>query len=184
MLLLGVLAAQAEAAAPAGDYDLLQTEILTGTASSVTFSSLNSTYGTDYQHLQLRVVQLLNYGSARVTAIRLNSDTGSNYSLHGLFGNGSAVSSYGYSSLTYMDYGLDLGTGSSWTASVIDLLDPFETTKSTTMRSLSGVASSDIRLASGAWHNTAAVTDISFVSPAGGSFNIGSRFSLYGLKAA
>jgi hypothetical protein len=40
MLLLGVLAAQAEAAAPAaaGSYDLLETEILTGTQASVTFT--------------------------------------------------------------------------------------------------------------------------------------------------
>ena len=75
MLLLGVLAAQAEAAAPAGvaAYDLLETEILTGSQASVTFSSLGD-YASDYQHLQVR-------GAIMTTAdtrfwMNLNSDTG------------------------------------------------------------------------------------------------------------
>ena len=72
------------------DYDLLETEILTGTQSSVTFSSLNSTYGADYQHLQARCVWS---GGGVVSSLRieLNGDTGSNYSLHVLYGNGSSV---------------------------------------------------------------------------------------------
>jgi hypothetical protein len=78
MLLLGVLAAQAEAAAPAaaGSYDLLETEILTGTQASVTFSSLNSTYGADYQHLQLRIVTRDNRGISGTNNIRLQVNSG------------------------------------------------------------------------------------------------------------
>jgi hypothetical protein len=75
---LGILAAQISVAA--GSYDLLETEILTGSQTSVTFSSLNSTYGADYQHLQARCV-FSGGGVVSSLRIQLNGDTGSNYSI-------------------------------------------------------------------------------------------------------
>ena len=190
MLLLGVLAAQAEAAAPAGGpaYDLLETEILTGSQASVTFSSLNSTYGADYQHLQIRWTgrsQVASNGDAG--RMRINSDTGSNYYAHYLQGTGSAVQS-GAASGDKMENVFAVNGNndgaSRYAAGVIDILDPFETTKNTTVRSFSGIEGNEdrVRLASGLWINTAAVTTIE-VYPANG-WVTGCRFSLYGLKAS
>jgi hypothetical protein len=74
-------------------------------------------------------------------------------------------------------------------AFVLDLLDPFETTKFTTSRCLSGQAnSSDLRIgfASGSWRNTDSATSlILYTDDSGGFYNFvaGSRFSLYGIKA-
>ena len=186
MLLLGVLAAQAEGAvAAAGSYDLLETEILTGTQSSVTFSSLGD-YASDYQHLQLRYVIRTNRSGANNDVIRveLNSDSGSSYRWHQLAGNGSSVSSSASGADTAMWASYvstqDHATG-VFGAGVIDLLDPFETNKNTTIRTLGGTtgAITQINLTSGAWFNTAAVTAIKLFQY-GSTMDTNSRISLYG----
>ena len=190
-LIMGILA-QGEAAAPAaaGSYDLLETEILTGTQASVTFSSLNSTYGADYQHLQLRYVIRTNRSGADNDVIRveLNSDSGSSYRWHQLAGNGASVSSSASGADTAMWASYvstqDHATG-VFGAGVIDLLDPFETNKNTTIRTLGGTtgAITQINLTSGAWFNTAAVTTIKLFQY-GSTMDTNSRLSLYGLKAS
>jgi hypothetical protein len=188
---MGILAQAAAAPGPtpsAGAYDLLETEILTGTAASVTFSSLNSTYGADYQHLQIR-------WTARTTStadfddqinLTFNSDTGSNYARHWLRGTGSSVTSNAGSSQSAAWGGWAssaLDTANKFGAGVMDILDPFETTKYTTARVLTGGAAFGVGLLSGLWMNTAALTDITFDGNAG-NFVAGCRFSLYGLRKA
>lgn len=192
MLLLGVLAAQAEAApAAAGSYDLLETEILTGSQASVTFSSLNSTYGSTYQHLQIRFTSRITetVGGAGTFYVNVNGDTGSNYARHNLRGDGSSVASYALSSSSTPDIGYTAGAESAanvFSAGVIDILDPFETTKYTTMRSSSGLVSGykEVWLGSVLWMNTAALTSISLETFGVWNFVADSRFSLYGWKAA
>ena len=190
MLLLGVVQAQA-AGAPAGgpSYDLLATEILTSATSSVTFSSLGDYAGT-YQHLQVRVAVRCDRGSATGgLGMRLNGDTGSNYSDHELYGTGSTVASGGDANSARMALGLVAGstnTSNLFSGIVIDLLDPFETTKYPTTRGLSGLSGSTSRISlqSGSWRNTNAVTSIELFEPFGASdFIAGSRFSLYGLRS-
>jgi len=183
MLLLGVLAAQAEGAAPAGAgaYDLLETEILTGSQASVTFSSLNSTYGADYQHLQIRGVVCQTGGLGASNAeVKLNSNSLTEG--HFLRGFAGSVSSVNYASNAYF-YINGTDASNEYSAFVMDFLDPFETTKNTTVRWLTGGAQStepQIQLGSGFWNNTAAITSIELVR----SWDTGSRFSLYGLKGA
>lgn len=187
-LIMGILA-QGVAAPPAaaGTYDLLETEILTGSQASVTFSSLNSTYGSTYQHLQIRATA--RYGTAGSfydnMRMQLNADTGSNYAWHRLRGTPSGVSSTNSTSTTHIICG-NYSTSSSTAPSIIDILDPFETTKNTTIRGLAGAAESTdwiIQLNSGVWLNTNALTEIKLFT-ASGDFQSNSRFSLYGLKAA
>ena len=192
MLLLGVLAAQAEAAAPpagAGAYDLLETEILTGTQASVTFSSLNSTYGSTYQHLQIRMT---GRGTANDTDsylyITLNGDTGANYKAHQLWAHGTGgvdANAFIYGGLGLIIAGITANnaTADAFGANVIDFLDAFETTKNKTVRSFGGEHGgyNKVGLESFAWFNTAALTSIK-VAPSAGSFVTGSRLSLYGLK--
>ena len=190
MLLLGVLAAQAEGAvAAAGSYDLLETEILTTTTASVTFSDLNSTYGADYQHLQIRFTGRSNKsGDNDNFQIRINGDSGSNYSAHRLQADGSSFTTSGYSNQTIM-YNAGVlpaatSTANAFAGAVVDILDPFETTKYTTARSFSGSTSKTlVALTSGLWMNTAAVTSIE-LDVLTGNWITGSRFSLYGLRSA
>ena len=189
MIPLGILAAAGGAVA-AGSYDLLETEILTGTQATVTFSSLG-TYAADYQHLQVRMVARSNRAdTGSYMYVQFNGDTGSNYNYHYLHGTGSAVNSgatfgvypSGIVDINFLPAATD--PSNSFGVGTLDILDPFETSKYTTARTLSGQTSNSSRigLTSGAWRNTASLTSITF-DDVFGSFVTGSRFSLYGLKA-
>lgn len=172
----GILASSGGGAA--GAYDLLETTLVTGTPSSVTFSNLN-TY-SQYKHLQIR--QVLQGADGTNYNIQFNSDTGSNYAFHFLYGTGSTVASSAATSQTYIrgrktnsSYGANV-----FSASIVDILDFNNTSKNTTTRHLDEGAGL-IWFGSGFWNNTAAVTSIT-ISPAAGTWNSGCRFSLYGVK--
>ena len=186
MLLLGVLQAQAAGQA-AGSFDLLETQVLASSAASVTFSSL-STYAADYQHLQIRMaVRTDRSDTSDYLRMRFNADTAANYASHELIGTGSSVASGASTSATSMIFGR---TGAASAASnifgaaVVDLLDAFNSSKNTTMRSLGGVATTQIRLDSGHWRNVAALTSVTVLPGEGSNLVTGSRFSIYGWKAA
>ena len=187
MLLLGVLAAQAEGAvAAAGSYDLLETEILTGSQASVTFSSLNSTYGANYQHLQIRMVARSSISDVHeLPKITFNSTDGNS---HYLLGNGSSVSSAYNGSVSLVGYATGATAASDiFTPTVIDILDPFNSTKNTTGRSLSGSVSNvsgELRLFFGSQLYNATTTISTLTISVANNFVAGSRFSLYGLKAS
>lgn len=171
-----------------GAFDLLESQVLSSSASSVTFSSL-SAYASTYQHLQIRAV----WRGARAEAdddllMRFNSDTGTNYSYHrvGTF-NASSVVSAATTSADKMFVSTGSGnssTANAFTGVVIDILDPFEITKFKTVRSLGGVASSInyLQLISSSWRNTAAVNSIQLYNYSNTAAL--SRFSLYGIKGS
>ena len=188
MLLLGVLQAQAAGGGAAGTFELIEQRVLTSAESSVTFSSL-STYAADYQHLQLRIAARSTLAANLVDLqLQFNADAGANYVYHQLYGNGSSVASEAYTGLNQTTGALipaASATANSFGASVIDILDAFETTKFKTIRGLSGYTANTnyVLLRSGLWRNTAATTDLS-VYAAGGNLAIGTRISLYGIKAA
>jgi hypothetical protein len=75
-------------------------------------------------------------------------------------------------------------TAGSFGGAVVDILDPFNTLKYTTVRFLDGQTGSfrRVSLNSGLWKNTDSITSITVVDLYG-SFVSGSRISLYGLKA-
>jgi hypothetical protein len=186
MLLLGVVQAQAAGDVSFGSYDLLATEILTTTATTITFSGL-STYAADYQHLQLRYIAR-GTTAQNAPVLRFNGVTSfSSYRGHLLQGDGSSVSS---AALQNSDrQGMQISTiakstdaANEFGGAVLDILDPFETTKNTTIRSLGGT-SYLLQFFSGVYLSTDALTSLtmSFFAEAG-TYGIGSRFSLYGLR--
>ena len=81
----------ANAPAAAGDYESISTVTVgAGGTSSISFSSIPSTY----KHLQIRFIGTCTVSGEYSQAVymRVNSDTGSNYSRHSLGGNGSTIS--------------------------------------------------------------------------------------------
>jgi hypothetical protein len=124
--------------------------------------------------------------------MQFNGDTGNNYTRHGLisynFGGTSAITSNAATSQSSLFITEAMPVASSTTDSfgtfVVDILDPFVTTKNTTIRSLAGMhaAWSSIELRSGAWLNTAAVTSLVLKPLIGSTLNANSRFSIYGIK--
>jgi len=181
LMLLGILNSQA-AGGGGGAFDLLETTTLTSTATSVTFSGLGAY--SDYKHLQIRAV----VRNTTEPYLRFNGDSGSNYKDHTLRGIGTSVQSTSLGSGTSIPISMnDSGGGSNqrYGAGVIDILDFSNSSKNTTTRALTGKVDPDvypaISLQSGAWFNTSAITSIVF---GGGTFQAGSRFSLYGIKGA
>lgn len=169
----------------------LETVRLGGTASSVEFTNL-ARY-SDFQHLQIRAVFRTNRSGYTATywGMRFNGDTGSNYSWHWLNGgySGSAVQSSGQANASAMRTCWAPGANASanlFASSITDILDPFDTTKNKTIRTLGGKTESEqmVLLSSGNWRSTTAVTSITIFDELSASFIAGSRFSLYGLKAS
>jgi hypothetical protein len=183
---LGILALSGVFAS--GAFDLLETTTLTTSASSVTFSGLGAY--SDYKHLQVRVIAGIDNTSTSLldSALQFNGDTGSNYSHHFLFGNGSAVSSSALTSQVRILLGNsaagDSPTSSLYAATVLDILDFSSNSKNTTTRAFSGGVSSekDVRLTSGLWQDTNPITSVLLSATAVGGYASGSRFSLYGVK--
>jgi hypothetical protein len=112
----------------------------------------------------------------------------SGYRWHFLEGNGSGVSSGSESStgMRLAQQPAANATANAFGSFVIDIPDAFETTKYKTFRSLSGMTSGSnfITLFSGFHETSAAMTEVSIYSQTGNNLATGSRFSLYGIKAA
>jgi len=176
-----------------GAYDLLQTEVLTSEQAEITFNSLNTYATAGYQHFQIRaMIRTTRNANNSNYYVRFNGDTGANYAQHYMRGNGSAMESANLQTSgtqgVYVYQGATSATSGTGTyaASVIDILDPFNTNKYTTIKVLTGFTGSISRvlLESGLWMNTNAITSITFDEYFGANFAEDTRISLYGLKAA
>jgi hypothetical protein len=168
-------------------YESIASFTLGSTTSTVTFSSIPSTF----KHLQIRYIARTNTGASNQDQVhaRFNSDTGSNYAVHRLIGDGSGVYASAATSQTYMNIGYAARNGETsnvFGVGVIDILDYTNTNKNTTTRTLTGEdanSGSDelIGLISNLWTNTSAVSQIDIFST-GASFLQYSSFALYGIK--
>jgi hypothetical protein len=174
---------------PSNEY-LIQSTLLESTTPSVTFDNLAQFAGV-YKHFQIVFAARSDRNqNADSSFIRFNGDSGSNYSWHSLrVADTSAVGSEGFASQTLMRSGRtssDTTTSSVFASSVIDILDPYSTTKNTTIKFFNGfmaATSNWVELGSGAWYNTNALTSITLDQVFGSNFVAGSRFSLYGVTA-
>ena len=154
-----------------------------GGASSITFSNIPQ----GYKHLQIRFIAR---GSAATNEVwaQFNSDTGSNYSTHQVYGSGAAAGASGTASTSYAKVGELSGTNASasiFGVSVIDILDYANTNKYKTTRALTGTdingSGGYIVFVSGNWNSTSPINSITLYYNTY-SFLQYSRFSLYGIK--
>ena len=166
------------------DEDILAEEVLTSSQASVTFSNLVASYGSTYQHLQIRAVAQHTTGGLDTDYMRINGVSTNSYSWHQLRGNGSTVSSIAGSTTDKMFVQFVGDDTNKFGVAIIDILDPFETTKYTTIRSFTGgeddAGGKLVGLLSGLYQATTAVDSIS-INASTGSLNTGSRFTLIGL---
>lgn len=167
---------------------LIQRVAGTGSAGTITFSNIPQTY----QHLQIRgIVRCDVATTATFGRMQINSDTGSNYAGHLLFGDGSAATATGSATQTYISSVARI-PGTSATSDVvgafiIDIHDYANTSKNKTIRTFNGVDSNTantnyrVQLSSGLWMSTSAITSISLYISSG-NFTTSSSFALYGFK--
>jgi len=178
---LGIYASQISGhLTPATSYDSIATATGSGNPSSITFSSIPSTY----KHLQIRAMAFSAGGNGcRMT---FNGDTSANYSEHSLDGNGASAAAYGNTNLSYIwSVGQYNGlTASNPSVSVIDILDYQNSNKYKTSRELDGQdnnGSGFVSLISGSWRSTSAITSITFTLNSG-TFGTNTHFALYGIR--
>jgi hypothetical protein len=166
-------------------FDTLGAVLLGSSSTGLTFSNIPQTY----THLQIRasVRTSRNDATTDVLTIQFNGVTTNSYSTHGLVGNRSSVTSYGYNPYPHPMY-LDgmpstTSTANIFGVGIIDILNYSNTSINTTVRAIGGTdfnGSGQVRFTSGVWNNTNAVTSIYFGSV--GSYLANSTFALYGIK--
>jgi hypothetical protein len=179
------------AAAAGGAFESIATVTAAGGETSLTFSSIPSTY----KHLQIRF-------SARSTRtnsspgsenlnLQFNGDTGANYALHFLRADGSSAFAGGQANASQININnAVIASGSSntlvYSPGIIDINDYSATTKNKTVAALGGYdfnGSGRVALSSGFRNSTSAITSITLQID-GQQFASGSVFSLYGIKGA
>ena len=168
------------------DYQSIATVTVgAGGSSSVTFSSIPSTF----THLQLRMMvrEAGTGANGSYVGMRFNSDSGNNYSMHRLLGDGSSASAAAYvtQNTNYLERVASASQGSNvFGVVVVDILDYANTNKYKTSRNLGGWDSNGsgwITLNSNLWQSTSAITQIDLGIDTG-NFQQYSSFALYGIK--
>ena len=172
----------------AGSFESIATvSVGAGGSSTISFTSIPSTYN----HLQIRAVARGNNGDVYDSAlIRVNSDSGSNYTFHQLAGDGSSASAGAvtpYSGFRAPEITGANATSGIFGAFVCDISDYTNTNKYKTARILGGDdrnGAGQIALTSGVWMNGNAITNITIIPVFGSLFAQNSHFALYGIKGA
>lgn len=166
-------------------YQLIASNTLSSTATSVTFSSIPGTY-TD---LVLRI-SARGSRSALVdnVVVRYNSDSSAIYSTTGMTGNGSAASSFRSSGNSSFTFNVSNGnTSTSSTFGSTEIYIPGYTGTSSkpigvfTLSENNG-SEAYIRANADLFRNTSAITSIAITPEIGPNWQIGSSFWLYGIK--
>jgi hypothetical protein len=163
-----------------------------GGSSTISFTSIPSTY----KHLQIRWIAQTNRGTFGFDDLKFNfnSDTGSNYTFHTVYGNGaSAVADNAINANAARMYN-GAGTqvsGAWWASGVADLLDYADTNKFKTMRTLvgcdlngnsPGTLHGRMDLFSNLYRSTTAISSITIASDTASTFQNYTQFALYGIK--
>lgn len=162
-----------------------------GGASSITFSSIPSTYS----HLQLRISSRSNGNDTENNAtMRFNGDSGNNYiSWNYVYGNGTSAFSNtgGQNTFIIADRNaMNLASANIYSPCIIDILDYTNTNKNKTVRRFSGVelnttnGASSVWLAGGLWMSTSVITSLTLTPSTSFSPNnyiVDSIFALYGV---
>lgn len=159
-----------------------------GGAANVEFTSIPSTY----THLQVRIIDrdTSAFNDSYGMYLKINSDTGSNYSTHYLLGTGSTALAGGSASQTPIVIAQTAGGGmlsNTFGVAILDFIDYKNTNKYKTIKSLSGYSTNstvtNTTLTSGLWMNTNAITTIT-LTPGAGNWAQYSSFALYGIKGS
>lgn len=159
----------------ASTYVPIATTTASGSVSTITFSSISSSY-TDL----ILVVQGTT-STADEWGLRVNSDTGTNYSTTWLQGNGSIAQSSRYSNKTFGLIGYMRNTISS---AIIQLQNYSNTTTYKTILSREADGTDGTWANVTLWRSTSAINSITLYALNNYNYSNSTTFTLYGIKAA
>ena len=155
-------------------YTPLATTTISGSPTSVTFSSISGSY-TD-----LVIVMGFSLSANDEIDITFNSDTGANYSRTYMEGNGTTTSSARGTNLNAIAI---LGRGNLMT-NIINIMNYANTTTYKTVLARFSSPSNIIGTEVGLWRDTSAITTIRLNLRTSQTYVAGSVITLYGIAAA
>ena len=160
----------------ASTYEKIATNTLGSATATITFSSISGSY-TDL--VLIASVKLTSSNTDRLI-LQFNGDTGSNYSITYLTGDGTTASSGRASSASEMNF-YNQST-SIFSTNIIQIINYSNSTTYKTAIGRTSTADISVFVTAGLWRNTASITQVDVKSP--NTFTTGSTFTLYGIKAA
>lgn len=170
---------------PAGTtYEPLVTTTISSNTTSITWSSISSAY-TD---LVIVASNVTSTAAGGTIYLQFNNDTGSNYSMVEMYGNGTSAASTRVSSTTVIpiNYFTTTGTTQTGQISIAHIMNYSNTTTNKTVLARGNNASDasypGTEAFVGLWRSTAAINRIDFSSNSK-TWNAGT-FTLYGIAAA
>ena len=160
---------------PTPTYTLIDSVTLASSASSVTFSSIDQSFGD-----VIVAVDIVTGGNSVFTRFRFNADAITEVEWVMMQGDGSSATTGAFGGTT------EFQTFSSTSSSILhtlQLMDYSATDKHTTGLYRGNAANSQVRASAVRWLNTAAITSLEIAS-ASNQFQAGSTFFLYGIAKA
>ena len=162
----------------ASTYTPIATQTVTGSSTvSVTFSSIPSTY-TD-----LIIVTQYKSVSNNYLQMRFNGDTASNYSRTELTGNGTSATSSRFSNEAYAYVSSLYAPTGEWETAISQINNYSNATTYKTMISRVNSPSVGVNATVNLWRSTSAINTV-LITAVGSGYDVGSTFTLYGIKAA
>ena len=159
-------------------YTLIDSVTLGSSASSVTFSSLN-TSASGYQDLVLVMNSKVTAGGDEVS-IRFNDSSTSDYYGVRMTGNGVSTSS-GTQSGTALQFNMTTITNSDQVLLTVDMMDFSQTNKQKSVLSRYNRSTGGVEVWAQRWSSLSAINSITVFC--GSAFAVGGTFFLYGIEA-
>lgn len=161
-------------------YEPIATTTLSGTSTTITFSSISSAY-TD-----LRIVFVGTANSSDDLRLKFNGDTGANYSRQDFFGDGTSAISAGASNSTSFGIAVSAGLKAEIAFLTIDIFSYSGSLNKTSLVTYSynraAVGTGYVYRQVGLWRDTTAIN--AFTLTQNTSFQTGTTVSLYGILKA
>jgi hypothetical protein len=172
-----------------GTYEKIATNTLGSATATVTFSSISGTY-TDLVLIISGQVSLPSSFNMRV-----NSDSGSNYSNTLIYTDGTVtLGSVRGANQTQIDYsttnGISTSSSGYYTPVIVNIMNysntnTYKTFIGTNRTAIGGyLGNADLTEVVSLWRNTNAITSITIFASNSANWTTGSTFTLYGIKAA
>jgi len=155
-------------------YEPIATQTASGSTTSISFTSIPSTY-TDL----IVVIRVL--GSAADFDLRINNDSGSNYSVTRIYGDGSSAASNRATSQTAIQ--MTLG-GANPGVNILQFNNYSNTTTNKTMLQRLNIPGGYVGAFVGLYRSTSAINRLDFIAQSGNNIQANSTYTLYGIAAA
>ena len=160
-------------------YTPITSQTVASTTTTINFTSIPQTY-TDL----VLVISGKRNTSSNYIVMQFNGDTASNYSHVFTYGDGANYgTTRGGTSSIYLDLYANM---TQYTRSIrhVNIMNYTNATNYKVVCSQAGLGNVSRDTIFGTWRSNSAITSLSVFDPGGGQFQVGSIFTLFGIKAA